>query len=124
MTSDRYNVNNDGVEPQEQQLHSHGDGHDHVHDTRATVEQVAVEREGEEPPGKVVALALLRLLQKKEIVTADQIQKTIDNLQNATQNMLGAELVVRAWKDPAFKARLLQDGNHCCVLLLRTVNFS
>ncbi len=90
--------------------HSHGHGHEHTHQSRDIVEQTAIEREGQDPPGKVIGLALLRLLYKKGVITEHDIHRIIDNLQNAGKKLLGADLVVRAWKDEQFKERLLQDG--------------
>jgi len=98
----------DSAEADAGHTHDHG----HTHEGRFEVECTAVDREGADSnrPGKVVGEALLRLLYKKNIITKQEIHKTIENLEMAGVNMRGADLVVHAWKDPAFKARLIKDG--------------
>ena len=96
--------------------HDHSHGHSHGHQDRSEVEQKAHDAEGEDTAGKVVAVALLRLLQEKAVVSAADLMRTVELLENAGRQLRGAELVARAWKDPAFKARLLQDGKTCSLL--------
>jgi nitrile hydratase len=55
-------------------------------------------------------LAMRDLLIEKGILTADQIRRGLEKL-DAWQPSRGAEIVARAWTDPAFKRRLLADGN-------------
>lgn len=71
-----------------------------------------MDREGADSdrPGKIVGEALLRLLYRKEIVTQAEIHRTIEALETAGITMKGADLVVHAWKDPAFRERLIADG--------------
>lgn len=90
----------------------HGHDHGHTHEGRYEVECVAVDRESAnaDRPGKVVGEALLRLLYKKNVVTQAEIHKNIEALEMANTSMKGADLVVYAWKDPAFKERLIADG--------------
>jgi hypothetical protein len=90
--------------------HDHDAGHDHSHQDRETIEKNAHELEGEsETPGKIIHKALFKVLYQKKLVTPEQIHQTVEKLQNAGRNLLGAELVARAWKDPVFKARLIDD---------------
>ena len=90
----------------------HTHDHGHTHEGRYEVECTAVDREGADShrPGKVVGEALLRLLYRKNIVTPAEIHRTIETLEMAGVNMRAADLVVYAWKDPAFKERLIKDG--------------
>jgi nitrile hydratase len=80
------------------------------------VECVAADREADEVnrPGKVVGEALLRLLYRKGVVTPAEIHRTVEALETACANLKAADLVVYAWKDPAFKERLVADGTQFC----------
>jgi hypothetical protein len=101
-------------EPLQDLSHEHSHDHAHVgaHSSRAEIEANAVSCEGPErfSPGKFAGDALFRLLHKKGIVTTSSIQGIIDNLENASKNLFGADLVVSAWLDDGFRARLLEDG--------------
>lgn len=91
--------------------HRHDHHHDHAHEERDTVEANAVALEGDDSgPGRLVGEALLRLLQRKGIATTEQITTTIDRLDAMGQRLAGADLVVKAWVDEAFKQRLLTDA--------------
>ncbi len=54
--------------------------------------------------------ALQAVLIEKGIITADDVRKRIEDMDARTPAQ-GARVVARAWTDPAFKARLLSDGN-------------
>jgi len=43
-------------------------------------------------------------------VTADEVRRQVEDMDRRTPAR-GAQAVARAWSDPAFKARLLTDGN-------------
>jgi len=100
--------------------HGHGHGHAHAHDhgheheTRAQVEQTAVDREGEGERGQAYGEALVRLLIKKDLVTADAVRRAVEGVDAMGQSGEGARVVVRAWTDAAFKAKLLEDANGAC----------
>ena len=55
------------------------------------------------------AIAIHRLLVSKNIVGPDEVRETIDRVRRRTPAD-GARVVVRAWTDPAFKARLMDDA--------------
>jgi thiocyanate hydrolase subunit gamma len=78
--------------------HSH---HDHDH---------APIRDGDGPPGEfeLMEQALRELLIEKGVVTAEAIQRQIDDMDSRTP-MAGARMIARAWVDPAYKARLLSE---------------
>jgi nitrile hydratase len=50
------------------------------------------------------------LLIEKGVLTSDQLRRGLEVL-DSWEPSRGAEVVARAWTDPAFKARLLADGN-------------
>lgn len=54
-----------------------------------------------------------KLLELKGCFTAAEVRQEIEREDTVTP-MLGARLVARAWVDPAFKERLLADGNAAC----------
>jgi nitrile hydratase subunit alpha len=92
--------------------HSHGHNHDHghLHETRVEIECKSIEKEGEETPGKLVGEALLRTLFKKGITTEQQVRDVVMKLEGLSSRLAGADLVVKAWMEPDYKARLLENG--------------
>jgi nitrile hydratase len=53
--------------------------------------------------------AIKELLIEKGVINADDIRKTLEFMDTRTP-ALGAKVVAKAWGDPAFKKRLLDDG--------------
>lgn len=93
-------------------------GEPHVHLARADVERTAVEREGDTgSAGEHVAVGLVAALQEAGCVTSEEIRALLETLDGMGHDLLGAHLVARAWVDPAFKERLLADGNQACLEL-------
>jgi len=86
--------------------HDH-DGHDHPHEP--------VGRDGE-PPAAARARALEELLVEKGVITRETVREGIDWLVSRTPAD-GARLVARAWVDPAFKARLLENAREAALEL-------
>jgi nitrile hydratase len=54
--------------------------------------------------------ALESLLREKGWITGEAIDKIVERYEREIGPMRGAQVVARAWTDPAFKARLLADG--------------
>ena len=86
------------------ELHEHADHDAHRHPP-AQPDDIS-------SPGhyELVILAMRDLLIEKGILTAAQIRRGLETL-DSWQPSRGAEIVVRAWTDPAFKRRLLADSN-------------
>jgi nitrile hydratase len=59
---------------------------------------------------QVMEVAVRELLIEKGILSADQIRRQVEDMDSRTPAR-GAKVVAHAWSDPAFKARLLTDGN-------------
>jgi nitrile hydratase len=78
--------------------HDHEHGHDHEPITSSG-----------EPPAASRARALEELLVEKGVVSREAVRERIDWLVSRTPAD-GARLVARAWVDPEFKARLLDDA--------------
>jgi nitrile hydratase len=84
--------------------HDHGHGHAHRHPFQPDLEDRPFEYY------QVMAEAVGELLIEKGVLSADEIRRAIEDL-DARSPALGAKVVARAWLDPAFKARLLEDAN-------------
>lgn len=81
----------------------HDDDHDHDHD------------EGGHHPAplgevEVRARALEQLLVEKGLVQTSLVDAIVSAYENDIGPMNGARVVARAWSDPAYKQRLLEDG--------------
>jgi nitrile hydratase alpha subunit len=83
--------------------------HDHHHDHGT---HPPAQPDDTSAPGhyEVMILAMRDLLVEQGILSADQVRRGLERL-DSWQPSRGAEIVVRAWTDPAFKQRLLADGN-------------
>ena len=84
----------------------HDHGHDHPHDHgpfQPDLKEPSAEWE-------FLEIALRELMIEKEILTAREIQEKIEEWDGKSPEN-GARIVAKAWTDPAFKARLLADGN-------------
>lgn len=65
--------------------------------------------ETEDPQAR--ARALQSLLIEKDIATTDAIDEIISKYEEDVGPMNGAEVVAKAWTDPEYKQRLLQDAS-------------
>ena len=88
--------------------HTHGDGDE---ESRAAIEQRAVDAEGPERPYRRVVEAIKMCLLDTGLVTNAGIRSFIEKNDMNKQNAdLGAQVVAKAWVDPAYKQLLLEDG--------------
>lgn len=76
------------------------DGHDHT-----------------EPPEEIAlrVKALESLLIEKGLVDPDTLDEIVETYETKVGPQRGAKVVARAWTDPDFKARLLQDGTEAII---------
>ncbi len=87
--------------------HDHDDhDHPHTHDERTF--QPDLKEPSEE--WEFLEIALRELLIEKGVVTAREIQDMLEEWDGKCPEN-GARIVARAWTEPAFKKRLLADGN-------------
>lgn len=86
-------------------MHDHDHSHEHAH---APINDTQGSSYYEKR-----ATAIVSLLIEKGLVTADEVRRTIEQMDERTP-ALGAKIVARAWVDPAFKARLLSDAKSAC----------
>ena len=77
-------------------MSEHHDDHDHEHEA--------------ESYASLRTKALESLLVEKGYVTTDAIDALVKTYEEDIGPMNGARVVARAWVDPEYKARLLQDG--------------
>jgi nitrile hydratase subunit alpha len=82
---------------------------DHDHDRAQDIHEHLLSHLPEEPALRVKALETVLI--RKGLISAQTIAAWIDAYSNHIGPRRGAELVARAWVDPAFKARLLQDAD-------------
>jgi nitrile hydratase len=82
----------------------HGNEHVHPHPKQPDVEDQPFEYY------QVMAEAVGELLIEKGVFTAAELRKTVESI-DARSPADGAKVVARAWVDPDYKARLLEDAN-------------
>lgn len=62
---------------------------------------------------QTMEIAMRELLVEKDVLSEAEITQAIDYMDSRSP-ALGAKVVARAWVDPAFKARLLENGSDAC----------
>ena len=62
---------------------------------------------------QLMEVTLRELLVEKGIVTQAQIDAEVENMRSRTPER-GAKVIARAWVDPQYKKRLLQNGTEAC----------
>lgn len=87
-----------------------GHDHDHDHDHHEPITN------GDEPAAAARVRVLEQLLVEKGVVSRESIRRGIDWLVSRSPAD-GARLVARAWVDPAFKQRLLDDARDAALEL-------
>ena len=95
-------------DPHDHEGHEHSHDHEHGDAPHAPIQ-------AKEPEGhyQLLADAVRELLIEKGYFTADQHRAFIERI-DARSPALGAKIVARAWTDPKFKQRLLDDGKKAC----------
>jgi nitrile hydratase len=90
----------------------HSGDHDHDHDHHHGHDHGPFQPDIKEPTEEweMLEIALRELMIEKDILTAREISDKIQEWDGKCPEV-GARVVAKAWTDPAFKARLLADGN-------------
>ncbi len=78
---------------------AHEHGHEHHHDHQVVPDDIALR-----------VRALESILVDKQMVDPAALDAVVDAYENRIGPRNGAQVVARAWTDPAYKARLLDDG--------------
>ncbi|HKM75446.1 MAG TPA: nitrile hydratase subunit alpha [Candidatus Bathyarchaeia archaeon] len=60
------------------------------------------------------ARALESILLEKKLVSSDAIERLISSYENDIGPMLGAKIVAKAWANPAFRKRMLENATAAC----------
>lgn len=84
-------------------MQTHDQAHDHRHET------LPEQEEHLSAYHQRLEIALRELLIEKGLVTAEGIRQQVEELEVITP-MQGAQIVAKAWVDPEFKQRLLDNG--------------
>jgi nitrile hydratase alpha subunit len=84
--------------------------HDHAHE-----EHTPHAEHDEGPPGEyeIMSRAMQELLEAKGVVTAEEIRRRMETFEEEFPYR-GSRVIARAWVDPEFKNKLLQDGKAAC----------
>ncbi|PUB17319.1 nitrile hydratase subunit alpha [Yoonia sediminilitoris] len=80
--------------------------HDHHHEEH---EALVIEDDAGNIEAQIIVDALQEVLISKGLLTATEVTGAIAKLESPGIH-LGAQVVARAWTDPAYKRRLLKDG--------------
>ncbi|UYY58025.1 nitrile hydratase subunit alpha [Sphingomonas sp. S2-65] len=96
----------------EPHLHDHDHDHDHNHG-RDHDDHAPIAADVKPGYHEVMEIAVRELLTEKGYITGNDIRHQIEVLDSRTP-ALGAAVVARAWTDPEFKSRLLEDGRKGC----------
>ncbi|MGQ0749044.1 MAG: nitrile hydratase subunit alpha [Betaproteobacteria bacterium] len=83
--------------------------HDRQHDHAAP----AADDEGPPSEYEIISRAMQELLEEKGLLTAEEIRRRMETFEEDFPYR-GARVVARAWADPEFKKRLLEDGKAAC----------
>ena len=73
--------------------------HEHDHDHQVVPDDIALR-----------VRALESILVEKEMIDPAELDAVVDSYENRIGPRNGAQVVARAWSDPEYKARLLEDG--------------
>ncbi len=105
-------LNQEEVSRLEREAGQPSDSHDHKHDN--VFEQFHTNNpinmeEHEMTPFEKRVLAISNLLREKGIITTDEVRRKVEENEGISPHQ-GSRVVVRAWVDPEYKKRLLEDG--------------
>lgn len=92
----------------------HDHQHDHEHHSRYETERLAVESQEPEAPGERLVGALVEVLSQNGHLDMSRLRAAAEAVEKLCQPMtaesIGPRVVARAWKDPDFKRRLIDDA--------------
>jgi nitrile hydratase len=104
--------------------HDHDHDQDHDHGGDGNDEEDHGHRHYDTPgsrrarsPMEVRALALEAALVEEGVITTDAVDAFTELVEHRFGPHLGAKVVAKAWVDPEYRQRLLDDGNAACAEL-------
>jgi nitrile hydratase len=83
--------------------------HQHPHDHAAP----AADDDGPPSEYEIMSRAMQELLEEKGLITAEEIRRRMETFEEDFPYR-GSRVIARAWADPVFKKRLLEDGKAAC----------
>jgi nitrile hydratase len=89
----------------------------HVEPAHPTRRAIGYQDDEEPDAAALTSLAIQELLVEKGLLDAARVRAMIEIMDMRSTGAEGARVVARAWADPAFKTRLLEDGNAACAEL-------
>ena len=87
--------------------HDHDHAHDHDHGHARTLRP---DQDDTITHYRAMEIAVRELLIEKGIITPDGVRRMVEFMDGRNPEY-GAKMVARAWVDPAYKQRMLTDGN-------------
>ena len=99
-------------DPHDHHDHDHDHGHAHGHEAGHR-HPPAVDHDDTLTYFRKLEIAVRELLIEKGLFSADEIRAMVENIESRTPEG-GARVVAKAWADPAFKRRLLEDATKAC----------
>jgi hypothetical protein len=97
-------------DPHDHDGHDHDHDHDHdAHGTASAHPSLVIEDEAGNIEGQIIIDALQNLLVARNLLAHQEVTQEIGKLESPGVHQ-GAKIVARAWKDAAFKQRLLANG--------------
>ena len=88
----------------------HDHDHDHGHDRTAAHPGARPDADDGLTCYRVMEIAVRELLIEKGVLSAEAVRREVEKM-DARTPALGARVVARAWTDPAFRTKLLEQGN-------------
>jgi nitrile hydratase subunit alpha len=85
--------------------HEHGQAHPHDHRSPPRPDQ-----DDTLTYYRAMEVAVRELLIEKQVFTADDVRRQVEDMDDRNAGR-GAQMVARAWLDPAYKQRMLADGS-------------
>lgn len=86
--------------------HRHGQPHPHRHPPQPDADDTLTYH-------RELEIALRELLIEKGLFTAEEVRAAVEDMDGRTPER-GARIVARAWTDPRFRERLLEDAGAAC----------
>lgn len=98
--------------------HDHPHDHSHSHGGAAPHQHPPLRPDQDDTITywRAMEIAVRGLLMAKGIVTADEVRRAVEDMDNRTP-LQGARVVAKAWTDPEYRKLLLCDGNAACKAL-------
>ena len=106
---------------QKSEIQDHDHDHDHKSDpdglktqnnkNREIVEKNAIDIEPTVSIYQILSRCVIELLVEKKVITMNEIRKQIESVDNSMYDNLGARIVVKIWRNPEWKKKLMSMDN-------------